>query len=51
MEREQEHLSLRRQCELLGISRASLYSQAVSESTEDLRLMRRIDEQYTRCPF
>ena len=51
MEPDEEQLSLRRQCELLGISRASLYYQAVSESAENLRLMRRIDEQYTRCPF
>jgi putative transposase len=51
VEPDEEQLSLRRQCELLGISRASLYYQAVSESAENLRLMRRIDEQYTRCPF
>ena len=51
MEPEQARLSLRRQCELLGINRASLYYQAVGERAENLRLMRRIDEQYTRCPF
>jgi len=42
---------LRRQCALLGINRASLYYQPVSESADNLRLMRLIDEQYTRCPF
>jgi putative transposase len=51
VEPEHEQLSLRRQCELLGISRASLYYQAVSERAENLRLLRLIDEQYTRCPF
>ena len=51
MEAEHEHLSVRRQCELLGINRASLYYQTAEESGENLRLMRRIDEQYTRCPF
>jgi putative transposase len=51
VEPEHEHLSLRRQCELLGIHRSSLYYQAPGERAENLRLMRRIDEQYTRCPF
>lgn len=51
MEPEQARLSLRRQCELLGINRASLYYRAVGEGAENLELMRRIDEQYTRCPF
>jgi putative transposase len=44
-------LSLRRQCALLGISRASLYYEPVEESQENLALMRLIDRQYTRVPF
>src|SRR6266581_1665180 len=40
-----------RQCELLGLSRSSLYYEPGGEAAEDLRLMRRIDEQYTACPF
>ncbi|HSQ54690.1 MAG TPA: IS3 family transposase [Gemmata sp.] len=44
-------LSVRRQCELLGLSRSSLYYEPAGETLEDLRLMRRIDEQYTACPF
>jgi len=44
-------LSLRRQCELLGVNRAGLYYKSVGESQENLRLMRLIDEQYTRAPF
>jgi putative transposase len=51
VEPEHARLSLRRQRELLGINRASLYYQAVGERAENLRLMRRLDEQYTRCPF
>jgi putative transposase len=51
VEPEHARLSLRRQCELLGIKRASLYYQAGGEGAENLELMRRIDEQYTRCPF
>ena len=42
---------MRRQCELLGLSRSSLYYEPGGEAAEDLRLMRRIDEQYTACPF
>src|SRR5512135_1636365 len=44
-------LSVRRQCELLGLNRSSLYYEPVGETSEDLRLMRLIDEQYTACPF
>jgi putative transposase len=44
-------LSVRRQCALLGISRASLYYESVQESEENLELMRLIDRQYTRVPF
>jgi putative transposase len=44
-------ISVRRQCELLGVNRASLYYQPVSESKENLLLMRLLDEQYTRTPF
>jgi putative transposase len=44
-------LSVRRQCELLGLSRSSLYYEPVGETAENLRLMRLIDEQYTAYPF
>jgi putative transposase len=44
-------ISVRRQCELLGVHRSSLYYQSRGESEENLRLMRLIDEQYTRAPF
>jgi putative transposase len=36
---------------LLGVSRASWYYEPAGESQENLRLMRLIDEQYTRAPF
>jgi putative transposase len=51
VEPEHPELSLRRQCELLGLSRASLYYHPVPASPEDLRFMRLIDGQYTECPF
>ena len=44
-------LSIRRQCELFGLNRSSLYYEPAGETPENLRLMRRIDEQYSACPF
>ena len=44
-------LSVRRQCELLGLNRATLYYAPGGESVENLHLMRQIDEQYLRTPF
>jgi putative transposase len=44
-------ISVRRQCELLGLSRAALYYEPRPEPTENLRLMRLLDEQYTRTPY
>lgn len=44
-------LSVRRQCELLGLNRSSWYYVPGTESDENLQLMRLIDEQYTRTPF
>jgi putative transposase len=37
-------LSLRRQCELLGLNRSSWYYEPATESAENLQLMRLIDE-------
>jgi len=45
------NLSVRRQCELLGLARSTFYYEPAAASEEDLRLMRRIDEQYLRTPF
>ena len=44
-------ISVRRQCELLGVNRSGLYYQPLGESAENLKLMRLIDEEYTRRPF
>ena len=44
-------LSLRRQCELIGLNRSSYYYQPTSESPLNLTLMRWIDEQYLQTPF
>jgi len=39
-----------RQCDLLGLPRSSYYYEPAEASEEDLRLMRLIDEHYTRQP-
>ena len=44
-------ISIRRQCELLGVNRSGLYYEPAGKSPENLLLMRLLDEQYTRTPF
>jgi len=44
-------ISIRRQCELVGLNRASYYYTPASESPLNLELMRCIDEQYLKTPF
>ena len=44
-------MSIRRQCELLGLNRSSYYYEPATETIENLRLMRRIDEQYLKTPY
>jgi putative transposase len=51
IESDHPKLSVLRQCELLGLSRASYYRTPSSETKENLDLMRIIDEEYTRHPF
>jgi putative transposase len=51
VERGHPEISVRRQCELLGVNRSGLYYEPVGESEENLLLMRLLDEQYTRTPF
>jgi len=51
IERDLPELSVRRQCELIGLNRSSLYYQPVGESAYNLQLMRLLDRQYTRTPF
>ena len=42
---------MRRQCELLGLCRSSLYYEAAQETAENVRLMRLLDREYTAHPF
>jgi putative transposase len=51
IDREQQALSVRRQCELLRVSRSGLYYEPEPTSREQLALMRRIDELHMRYPF
>jgi putative transposase len=51
VDRDHPEISLRRQCELLGVSRPGLYYQPSGENPENLKLMRLIDEEYTERPF
>jgi putative transposase len=51
IDRDSSPLSLRRQCELLGLNRTSLYYQPLPISDADRRLMRRIDEVHLTHPF
>ena len=44
-------LSLRRQCELLGLARGSWYYEPAGETKQNLKLMRRIDELYLQRPY
>jgi len=44
-------MSIRRQCELLEMNRASWYYEPVPESAANLAWMRRLDEQYLATPF
>lgn len=46
-----EEISVRRQCELVGISRAGFYYKAIGEGAYNLELMKLIDEYYTGHPF
>jgi putative transposase len=42
---------VRRQCELLGLSRSSLYYEPAAETADNVRLMGLIDQEYTAHPF
>src|SRR5258708_15735313 len=49
--RKHARLSVRRQCELLGLAPATYYYQAQPESPENLYYMRWLDREYTDRPF
>jgi putative transposase len=51
IDRLNKRLSLTRQCQLLGLSRSSLYYQPATDNTEDLVLMALIDRQFLETPY
>jgi putative transposase len=51
VDRQRPSLSIKRQCQLLDISRSGLYYQAKGISEEDLVLMKLIDCQYLMTPY
>ena len=51
IENDSREVPLTKQCDLLGISRSSIYYEPVPISDENLLLMNLIDEQYTETPF
>ena len=51
LDRQHGKLSIRRQCELLGIARSGVYRPARPANDNDLGVMRRLDELFTQWPF
>jgi putative transposase len=51
IEHDHPKISVRRQCELIGLSRSTAYHQPAGESAYNLQLMHLIDRQYTETPF
>nr|CBX27843.1 hypothetical protein N47_C19010 [uncultured Desulfobacterium sp.] len=51
MIKRESDLSIVRQCQIVGISRTSMYYEPKPISSKDLELMRLIDEIHLRCPF
>lgn len=47
---ENEEISIRRQCELLDLSRSNVYYQEKGESDENLQIMRLMDEEFLEYP-
>jgi putative transposase len=51
LDRDHAKLSIRRQCQLLGIARSGVYRLPRPANDNDLGVMRRLDELFTQWPF
>ena len=51
VERDNEVIAVRRQCELLGLCRSSYYYSSTRDDKYNSELMRLLDEQYAKVPF
>lgn len=51
LDADDSRLSMRQQCQLLKLNRSSLYYQSKPEDSDNVELMRLLDEEYTMHPF
>lgn len=51
IELDNKGLSIRRQCELVGLNRSNLYYKPIEASDETIQFMHRVDEIFTEHPF
>jgi putative transposase len=51
IDNKNEHLSIKKQCELVNVSQSSYYYKLKPESEYNITLMHMIDEEFTRHPF
>jgi putative transposase len=51
IEPEHPHISITRQCDLVGLPRSSFDYSPQGESAENLHLMRLLDDHYTLTPY
>jgi putative transposase len=51
VEKEQQELSVRRQCEILSLNRSSLYYERIGLSEEDQRILDEMDKIYLDFPI
>ena len=51
VEPNHEELSIRRQCELLGLARSSFYLEPATASADDVTLMEQLDRWHLKYPF
>ena len=51
LDRSHSELSIRRQCELLGLARSGVYRPMPAAKEDDLAVMRRLDELFLAHPF
>jgi putative transposase len=51
LDRDHAHLSIRRQCVLLGLARSGVYRPGKAANNDDLAVMRRLDELFLAYPF
>ena len=51
IDKNDPNISLKRQCEILGVTRSRFYYKARPEDPRNIELMKLVDEIYTKSPF